>query len=243
MKVSGSGLFLSIAGLVCLSGAMAFAQDTAGGDAAPRTLQLVPAHAYLNKTIDAKKAKQGDPVTAKLQDDVKGSDAQALPKGTLLVGHIDQVQASENKGDSSVQVTFDKAQLKSGQQVPIKATVMQISPPMNAMQQAGAEPVSGGAPMAGGGGGSMPAGGGGNRGPSGSGSAPAASGPPAPMSSASGDPQQASQPNGVDGVVLQSDIHQSNSGTFVSKGRNVHLVDGTQMQFAIAVVPATAHMQ
>src|ERR1700753_2938792 len=86
------------------------ASEPAASDSAPqKNIQLVGARATLSKTLDAKKLKQGDPVMAKLQDDVKGSDASSqLPKNTVLVGHVDQVQPSENKGDSSVQVTFDK---------------------------------------------------------------------------------------------------------------------------------------
>ena len=36
-------------------------------------------------------------------------DAQALPKNTVLEGHVDQVQASDHKSDSMMVVTFDKA--------------------------------------------------------------------------------------------------------------------------------------
>jgi len=234
MKDLRRGFSLGVASLLFVASAMVHAQDAGSGEATVRTLQMVPARAYLSKTLDAKKAKQGDPVTAKLLDDVKVPGAQVLPKGTLLVGHIDQVQPSENKGDSSVQVTFDKAQLKGGQEVPVKTTVMQISPPNNGMQAAGGAPVSDGAPMAG----SAPmSGGSGGRG----------SMAPPPTSNAQMPPPTsdtpASQPSGVEGVTLQSDIHQSNSGTFVSKGRNVHVPEGTQMQFAVTIVPANTHMQ
>lgn len=200
-----------------------------------KSIQLVGARAALSKGIDAKKAKQGDPVTAKLQDDVKIPDATALPKNTVLLGHIDQVQPSENKGDSTVQVTFDKAQLKGGQQLPIKATIMQIAPPVNAMNnmdQAGGGAAMPGGPAASGSGGTSSSGGGGTQ-------SAQASRPAPSMGSSQPDPsqQQASQ-QGVPGVTVQSDIHQQDSGTFTSKGKNVHLADGTQMQLAVAVIPA-----
>ena len=107
--------------------------QSAANQAAPahRTLQLVEVKAELSSGLDAKKAKEGQPVTAKLQDDVQVPDAQALPKNTVLEGHVDQVQASENKGDSSVVVTFDKAKLKDGQELPIKATVVAMHQPVN----------------------------------------------------------------------------------------------------------------
>jgi hypothetical protein len=221
------------------------ASSPAAADTAQtKNIQLVGARAWLNKGLDAKKAKQGDPVTAKLQEDVKIPDSVELPKNTVLVGHVDEVQPSQSKSDSSVQVTFDKAQLKNGQQVPIKATIMQIAPPANAiaMNQAGGADSSGGggmpsAPAASNGGGGGGAGGG------------MQSAQPRPSTTptvGSGTPdqsqQQGSQP-GMTDVALQSDIHQSNSGTFTSKGKNVRLPDGTQMQFAVAVIPANTQIK
>jgi len=58
--------------------------------------------------------------------------------------------------------------------------------------------------------------------------------------------QQAGQQSGkqgIPGVMLTSDIHQHTSATFTSKGRNVKVPDGTQMQVAIAVVPAGVNIQ
>jgi hypothetical protein len=119
-----------------------------------KTIQMVQAQAQLDKTIDAKKAKQGDPVTAKLVADVQIPDGQPLPKNTVLEGHVDQVTASEHKSDSTVVVTFDKAKLKDGQEVPIKATILAMAAPALMTPEAG----GGGAPAGGGG---MPSGGGG----------------------------------------------------------------------------------
>jgi hypothetical protein len=220
----------------------ASAATTAAADTAPtKNIQLVGARASLSKGLDAKKAKQGDPVTAKLQDNVKIPDSVELPKNTVLVGHVDQVQPSQNKSDSTVQVTFDKAQLKNGQQLPIKATIMQIAPPVNAIatNQGGGD--SGGAAA-------LPSGpaasnGGGGAGGSTQSAQPRPSTTP---SVGSGTPDQSQQPGGQPGmtdVALQSDIHQSNSGTFTSKGKNVRLPDGTQMQFAVAVIPANTQIK
>jgi hypothetical protein len=55
--------------------------------------------------------------------------------------------------------------------------------------------------------------------------------------------QQQAQQNGVPDVTLQSDIHQHSSATFTSKGKNVHVPDGTQMQVAITVIPAGVRLQ
>lgn len=217
------------------------ASSPAATAAPQRNIQMVGARATLSKSLDAKKLKQGDPVTAKLQDDVKASGAPELPKNTVLMGHVDQVQASEHKSDSSLQVTFDKAQLKSGQQVPIKATIMQIAPPPNAMamNDAGGAPAampSSGLVSSG----SAPSGGG----ASGGGQASQSTPQPSMASSMPDASQQQTNPQaGVPGVTLQSDIHQQNSGTFTAKGKNVHLDDGTQMQMAVAVIPAGVQLK
>ena len=197
-------------------------QPTTGG--AP--LQMVSARIWLNKGLDAKKAKQGDPVTAKLLDDTKMPNSHDLPKNTILLGHVDTVQPSVNKGDSSIQVTFDHAQLKDGQQLPIKVTIMRISP-------APAFAVPGG--------GSLPP----DRLSPSSTSGVAAARNPGSAAPPPGSPtaQAAQTDQGVDGVSLKSDIHESASGTFTSKGRNMYLNSGTEMQIAILVIPSGSAAQ
>jgi hypothetical protein len=212
------------------------------------TIQMVQAQAELDKTIDAKKAKQGDPVTAKLVTDVQVPNEQALPKNTVLEGHVDQVTASQNKSDSTVVVTFDKAKLKGGQEVPIKATILAMAEPALASADAGggASPAGGGAP-AGGGGAMAGGGGGGSARSSGGGGESSASAPQQPSSASMPDAgsggQQQTQMSKVPDVNLASDIHQHNSATFTSKGKNVHVPDGTEMELAITVVPAGVRLQ
>ena len=58
----------------------------------------------------------------------------------------------------------------------------------------------------------------------------------------SGSAQQSPQ-NGVPDVTLKSDIHEHNSATFMSKGENVHVPDGTQLDVALAVIPAGVKLQ
>jgi len=78
------------------------------------------------------------------------------------------------------------------------------------------------------------------------GSGSAAPPPPAEPSvpDASQGPSQPTQAHGgVPDVMLKSDIHEHSSATFSSKGKNVHVPDGTQMQFALAVIPAGVTLQ
>jgi len=211
------------------------AQDA--GNTSGKSIQMVGARASLSKGIDAKKAKQGDVITAKLDDDVKIPGEITLPRNTVLLGHIDQVQPSENKSDSLVQVTFDKAQLKNGQQLAIKATIMQISAPPSAMrnQDTAGSPAMPNSPTP------SPSGGGGGL----QSQSPQSSPRPAPNVTPSmpDSAQPSGQPSGIAGVQLQSDIHQSNSGVFTAKKKNVHIDEGTELQMAIAVIPPNTQVQ
>jgi hypothetical protein len=233
---TGAGIALST-----MMGAAAWAQSPAAADSGSqpqRKIEMVQARAQLDNTLDTKKAKQGEAVTAKLEENVEIPDAQALPKNTVLEGHVDQVQASDHKSDSMMVVTFDKAKLKDGQEVPIKATILAVTEPASMQQEAaGGTPASAGSPM--------PSGAPKGSGPMGGSSASTPSAPNQPMNAAqasSSSPQQAQQ-NGVPDVTLKSDIHEHNSVTFMSKGKNVHVPDGTQMQVALAIIPAGVKLQ
>jgi len=237
---TGTGVMLALAGGVV------FAQNQAPANPqGQQTLQMVRANASLNTTLDAKKVKQGQPVKAKLEENVQIPNTEGLPKNTVLEGHVDQVQPSENKGDSTVVVTFDKAMLKGGKELPIKATVLQVSEPALMQQEAAGGPPSAGgpAPMGAPGGGGAAGGGSNGGGASGAAATPAPSAP-APMDVPETNPNQPQQRGGgVPGVMLTSDIHQHTSATFTSKGRNVHVPDGTEMQMAVAVIPPGVRMQ
>jgi hypothetical protein len=220
-------------------------QAPAGNDQAQqpqRTIQMVRAQASLDTTLDAKKAKQGEAVKAKLQANVQIPNEEMLPKNTVLEGHVDQVQPSEHKSDSTVVVTFDKALLKGGKELPIKATILEVSEPALMQEAAGGAPAApgaaGGAPMA-----SPQAGGGGAAGGGAGASSPSAPSAPSQMDVPEANANQQKQAGGVPGVMLTSDIHQHTSATFTSKGRNVHVPGGTEMQLALTVIPAGVKMQ
>jgi hypothetical protein len=243
---AGAGITLGLlAGLAVLAQSQA---SSAGSATQPRRqIQMVEAQATLDSTLDAKKAKQGEAVSAKLEGNVQIPDAQALPKNTVLEGHVDQVQASDHKSDSLMVVTFDKAKLKDGQELPIKATIIAVSEPALMQQQAaGGVPASAGAPMPSGnpsGSGAGGPGGGGSMSNS-SPSMPSAPSPqPMNVPAAGTGSQRTAQQNGVPDVTLKSDIHQHSSATFTSQGRNVHVPNGTQMQVALAIIPPGVTLQ
>lgn len=224
----------------------ASAQDAPTDSTADKSIQMVAARASLSKGIDAKKAKQGDAVTAKLDEAVKIPGSVELPKNTVLLGHVDTVQPSESKSDSSLQLTFDKAQLKNGQQLAIKATIMRIEPPpslaRNQDNVVSAAPMPGQTvPPAGG----NAAGGSGGNSSGGMRSSPPVSTPaptPAPVPDLPSSQSQSTQ-QGVSDVQLHSDIHDSNSGVLTARKKNVHLDGGTEMQLAIAVITPGTQVQ
>lgn len=122
MNRSRSGLLLfAIAAFVAVP-ALSHGQDTI----TTRTVKMVMVQADLSRTLDAKKTKVGDPVAAKLMYEAKFPDGTTLPRNTILSGHVDRVQPSESKSDSLIQITLDKALLKGGKVIPIKATIMKL---------------------------------------------------------------------------------------------------------------------
>lgn len=191
-------------------------QET-GGTAA---LQMVMARAELKDSINAKKVKQGQAIRAKLEENVKLSDGRELGRDTMLEGHVDQVQPSVKRSDSTVVVTFDKARLKDGTELPIKATLLSI-------WEAVSNPMAGqmAAPPA-----SLP------------GTQMTTGGPPPPPShNAAGMGGDGHTP--VPGVELHSDLHEKTSGTFLSKRENVDVPGGSQMQFELVVIPKGVQYQ
>jgi hypothetical protein len=96
--------------------------------------------AELTKSIDAKKAKQGDEVTAKLTQDVKGSGQVVLHKGTKLVGHVTEAQAkTKDNSESKLGIAFDKAVLKGGQEMAFNGVIQALAAPVQGSLSAAAD--------------------------------------------------------------------------------------------------------
>jgi len=120
--------------------------------------------AELTKSLDAKKAKAGDEVTAKVTEDVKSNGQVVIHKGSKLVGHVTEVKArSKEDSESRLGLAFDRAVLKNGEQVALGAAVQALAPPANAAASAmnsdslgvGGAPAGGGAARSGGSGGML----------------------------------------------------------------------------------------
>jgi hypothetical protein len=218
----------------------AVAQTAAGGSVAAHstgTIQLVGVRAVLDKSLDARKVKQGDTVIALPEVGIHVADGLDLETSSLLLGRVDAVQPSTDKSDSAIAVTFDKVRLKGGRKVPIKATILWIGQPPNLLNptivSAPADRTTPGVGVGAGMTGVPP-----EQGYQGSEIAGAphrhhnhpAAAPPTPTG-------VFSQTNAIPGVDFASDIRKPESGSFSAKGRNVRIPGGTVFAFALAAMP------
>ena len=115
-------------------------------------------------SLDARSAKAGDQVTARLTEDFKAKGKVVVQKGSRLVGHVTECRArTKENADSRLGIIFDRAVLKSGEEVSFKGAVQAMAPPMNAALSAAGDESStinasgrsGGGPRRSGGGGGL----------------------------------------------------------------------------------------
>src|SRR5258708_20371048 len=87
-------------------------------------------NAELNSSIDSKKAKPGEQITAHTTEAVRSTDGRAiLPKGTKLVGRVTQASARSNgPGEAILAIPFDQAVLKDGQESPLDLLLPAAAP-------------------------------------------------------------------------------------------------------------------
>jgi Bacterial conjugation TrbI-like protein len=87
----------------------------------------------LAKSIDAKKAKTGDEVVAKVTKDLRNNAGTVLmPKDTKVIGHITEAQArTKEQKESQLAIAFDKAVLKNGEEMEMPMSIQAIIAPPN----------------------------------------------------------------------------------------------------------------
>jgi hypothetical protein len=85
----------------------------------------------LTKSVDAKKAKVGDEIDAKVTQDMKSTNGQILvAKDTKVVGHITEAQAhSKEQKESQLAIAFDHAVMKNGADVKLPMSIQAIIAP------------------------------------------------------------------------------------------------------------------
>lgn len=97
-------------------------------------------NATLSAPVDSKKCKPGDPVTARSTEPAKSDSKTVFPKGTKFVGHVTQA-SSRAKGDSesAVGIVFDKAILRSGEEVPVNFAIQAMASAESSAAVAGSD--------------------------------------------------------------------------------------------------------
>jgi len=98
----------------------------------------------LTATVDAKKARTGDEVYAKVTQDMKAASGEiVLPKNTKVVGHITEAEArNKEQKESQVGIAFDRAVMKDGS---VESLPMSIQAIIALPSQRSADDNSGGA--------------------------------------------------------------------------------------------------
>jgi hypothetical protein len=85
-------------------------------------------YAELTKTVDAKKAKVGDPVSAVLVADVLAHGKIVIRHNSKLLGHVTEVQLhTKETPESRLGIVFDQAITKGGD-VPFQSLLLAIRP-------------------------------------------------------------------------------------------------------------------
>lgn len=99
----------------------------------------------LTKSIDAKKAKTGDEVEAKVTQDLKAENGQLLiAKDTRVVGHVTQAQARmKEQKESRLGIGFDRAVTQAGEvSMPMSIQAIIAPPSLNSDSGSGSVPNS-----------------------------------------------------------------------------------------------------
>jgi hypothetical protein len=91
----------------------------------------------MNSDVDAKKAHAGDIFRTRLWEALRNGDKVILPKNTIVVGHVVAAQPrTKDNPESRLTVTFDKAVLKDGSELPLHGVVARVQ--LSAMAAAAA---------------------------------------------------------------------------------------------------------
>lgn len=199
----------------------------------------------LIRTIDAKKAKTGDEVDARVTQDLKSNNGELIvPKDTKVVGHVTDAQArGKEQKESQVSIVFDHAVMKGGDVVSLPMSIQAIISPQalgggnNSGDTGGAysSPSASSESSAGSGGGGRPgmAGGGSSASMPRPQTNPAPSGETADQTTGGGTrPPITANTQGVVGIsdVRLSTAGQTAQGSVVSSEKNnVKLENGTLM--------------
>jgi len=219
------------------------AQPSANQGQAAATPRIAPGSVIpvqLTKTIDAKKAKPGDEVVAKVTMDLKTNSGEiVVPKDTKVVGHVTEAQArSKEQKESQVAIAFDHAVIKGADMTLPMSIQAVIAPPSNNASNGGGNEQA--APASGGGTASSSMGGGRNSSAGGAGQAQPANTAPNTAPTAGADTPQQGNPRpqitgntqgvvGIDNLKLEAAQNATQGSVLSSEKNNVKVESGTML--------------
>jgi hypothetical protein len=241
MKSIGLSLLVAVGASVAISAfgpaIHVLAQETGRSGRSEAT--LAPGStilAELNSSVDSKKAKAGDPITAHTSEALKSTDDRLImPRGTKIEGRITQATA-RNKGENeaALGIQFDKAVLKDGGEIALNVIIQALAAPVSfsAPSDLGTDPRVGTtqtSPMR---------------------NAPPNAPPGAQIPSAGGEPESRQDPSqqvpsqpldtksrgviGLRGMTLHTEPANNRPASVVlSNGKSVHLDGGTRMLLVV----------
>src|SRR5215469_16236023 len=87
-------------------------------------MQMQPVKGALVSNLDSKSAKQGDSVVITTEEAVKTASGTEIPQGSKLIRHVTNVEPrSQSRENSQIAIQFDRAELKTGQNLPIQSVI------------------------------------------------------------------------------------------------------------------------
>ena len=76
----------------------------------------------LTMTVDSSKTQAGQPITAKVMEDVPLADGQDIPAGARMVGHVSQVIRATGNAPASLVLHFERITFH-GSELPVRANL------------------------------------------------------------------------------------------------------------------------
>lgn len=119
-------VFVIVAMVMC-AGQDSAPAASANNAAVGRPQGIIPV--TLTKSLDSKKMKEGDEVTAKTVASMHSPVGGDLPAGSKVIGHVTQSKArSKGDSESSLGIMFDKIDMPGGKSMDIKGVLQAVGP-------------------------------------------------------------------------------------------------------------------
>jgi hypothetical protein len=110
------------------------AERTAGQTASADFAGATEMNATLERSVDARRAKPGDEVSAKTNEAFTTASGTTIPRGTKLVGRVTEARpyargegSAQGAAQSQLGIVFEKAVLRDGREVPMNATIQAVA--------------------------------------------------------------------------------------------------------------------